>query len=152
MKSFRFKYSTTVWVLLVLVLALSIAGCAWNVFNLVNYLWAGAFKITIYALIIAVTLFLTLFVIAVMLFGRYEIKNGTLTTRFGIVASTVKISSVVALTHFKKSDKLVAYFDDNKYVVIVIDRTEYEDFILALREINHAIVYSTQIDGEDTPV
>ena len=128
MKNFRFKYNTTVWILLCVVLALSIAGLIWNVFNLTEYVWAGAFKITIYALIIAITAFLTVFVISVMLFGRYQIKDGYLYTRFGFVSSKEKIEDVVQITHFKKSDKLVLYFKDEKYTVIVIAKEEYEKF------------------------
>lgn len=151
MKNFRFKYNTTVWILLCVVLALSIAGLIWNVFNLTEYVWAGAFKITIYALIIAITAFLTVFVISVMLFGRYQIKDGYLYTRFGFVSSKEKIEDVVQVTHFKKSDKLVLYFKDEKYTVIVIAKEEYEKFILAMREINPKIIYDAKIDGEDLP-
>ncbi|MBQ3219956.1 MAG: hypothetical protein IJB32_05130 [Clostridia bacterium] len=151
MKKFRFKYSNTVWILLAVVLALSIAGLIWNVFNLTEYLWAGAFKITVYALIIALTAFLVVFVISIMVYGQYEIKNACLYTYFGFVKSKEEISNIIQITHFKKSDKLVVYFSDEKYTVIVISNTEYERFILALREVNPKIIYNTQIDGEDTP-
>ncbi len=137
--------------MLFVVLALSIVGLIWNIFNLTEYVWAGAFKITIYALIIAITAFLTVFVISVLLFGRYEIKNGFLYTRFGFVFSKEKIEGITQIIHFKKSDKLVTYFSDDRYTVIVIDKGEYEKFILSLRKINPKIIYDVKIDGEDTP-
>ena len=151
MKNFKFKYSLTVWILLGVVLALSLVGLAWNVFNLTEYLWAGAFKITVYALIIALTALLATFTISMMVYGKYVIKNGYIITRFGLVFSRELIENVVQITHFKKSNKLVVYFKDDKYTVIVINESEYENFILAMREVNKKIIYDTKIDGEDTP-
>lgn len=151
MKTFRFKYSPLVWTLLVLVLLLSLGGLAWNIFNIVEYSWADVFKIASFAIILAATAFLTAFAISVMLFGRYVIGNGKLRTRFGFISTATNVSDVVQITHFKKSDKLVVYFSDQKYSVIIIDRSEYDDFVLALRQLNPSIIYDSRIDGEDTP-
>ncbi len=151
MKRFRFKYSTAVWLLLSLVVILSATGMFWNIFNIKEYAWAGAFKITVYALIVLITAFLTVFAISVMLYGYYLIKGEFLYTQFGFISSKLKISEITEITHFKKSDKLVIYFENNKFAVIVISPTEYEDFIKSIREINQKIIYSTKIDGEETP-
>ena len=151
MKNFRFKYSITVWILLAVVLALLVSGLVWNIFNLTQYINAGTFKIVVYSLIIALTGFLTLFVISVMAYGVYRIKDGYLYTCFGFIVSKEKISSVVEITHFKKSDKLVVYFADEKYTVIVISPAQYESFILEMRKVNPKIMYDSRIDGEDTP-
>ena len=151
MNSFRFKYSATVWALLVVVLALLTAGIAWNIFNLTQYVNAGAFKIAVYVAIIILTTFLAVFVISLMAFSAYRIKDGYIYTCFGFVVSKEKIDSVVQITHFKKSDKLVMYFSDEKYTVIVISPINYEKFILTLRKENPKIMYDTEIDGEDTP-
>ena len=152
MKKFRFKYSATVWVLLAVVVILSTAGMVWNIFNLKEYLWAGAFKVTVYALIVLITAFLSLFALSVMAYGYYVIKKDCLYTQFGFVGSKVKISEITEITHFKKSNKLVAYFKDEKYSVIVIEEQNYDEFIKTLREINKEIKYSVKIDGEDTAI
>ncbi len=152
MKNFRFKYSITVWILLAVVLALLSAGLAYNIFNLTQYVNAGVFKIIVYSIIIALTGFLTVFVICVMTFSAYRIKNGYLYTFFGFIVSKEKIENVMEIIHFKKSDKLVAYFSDDKYTVIVISPALYENFVLAMRKANPKIAYGTRIDGEDTPI
>ena len=36
-------------------------------------------------------------------------------------------------------------------LVQAYDLAEYEDFIKSIREINQKIIYSTKIDGEETP-
>lgn len=152
MKTFRFKYSLTVWILLSLVLIFTITGLIWNVFNLIEYSWAGTFRIVTYALIILIIGFLAVLVLSVMLYGRYVIKDGYIYTYFGFIKSKTDIKDVVQITHFKKSDKLVIYFKDKKFTVIVIAPELYEKFILAIREENHAVVYDARIDGEDTPL
>lgn len=156
MKSFKFKYANSVWALLVLVLALSIAGLCWNVFNLIEYCMigftrVGAFKIVVYGLLVLMLVILTAIVVSVMVYGRYVIKGEFIFTCFGFIKSKVAISEITTITHFKKSDKLVMYFKDEKYSVIVIAPDRYDDFVLAVREVNSAIRFDARIDGEDTP-
>ncbi len=149
MKKFKFRYSSLIWILLTLVLVFCIIGLAWNIFNLTQYVWAGTVKILSYSLIIAMTAFLIIFVLSIMFYGNYVIKKGYLFTYFGLIYSKTKISEIVQITHFKKSDKLVAYFADQKYSVIVISPSAYDEFVLELRKENPAIYYSNKIDGED---
>lgn len=146
MKKFRFKYSPVIWILLALVIALLIGGIIWNAFNLVQYLWAGTFKIVIYSLIIALTAFLLLFALSMLFYGRYVVKSGFIFTYFGLIKSKVEIKNVVQVTHFKKSDKLVVYFSDQKFTVIVIDPKYYDDFVHAVREFNREIIFHSQTE------
>lgn len=149
MKKFTFKYTATVWALLTIVLVLSLIGLIWNVFNFISFIDAGAFKITIYLLISVLTAILLVIVLSVMIYGRYVIKDGNLYSYFGIIKSKTPISDVVEITHFKKSDKLVVYFKDAKYTVIVIAPELYDQFVLSLREHNKSIIFDAKIDGED---
>ncbi|MBE5733420.1 MAG: hypothetical protein E7347_00040 [Clostridiales bacterium] len=151
MKSFRFRYARSVWVLLVIVAILSIAGLAWNVFNLIEFLPTGSFKVGTYSLIVLLNLALTILVISLMLYGRYVIKNGKLYSYFGFICSKINVDDIICITHFKKSDKLVAYFKEGTYTVIVISPQEYDDFVKSIREINRSILFNAKIDGEDTP-
>lgn len=151
MKSFRFKYSTTVWVLLSLVIVLSAVGIVWNAFNFITFMHESTIKAVSYALIILLTAFLFAFVLSVVFYGKYVIKDGCIVQYFGFLKTKTPVKDIVEITHFKKSDKLVVYFCDKKYTVIVISPEYYEQFILAVRALNSAIVYDVKIDGEDTP-
>ena len=151
MKKYRFKYNAITWVLLTVVLALGTGGLIWNIFNLEEYVWAGTFKIIAYSMIILVNILLIVFDLSVMLFGYYKIEGMSVICRFGIIKTVYDVNDVVEITHFKKSDKLVMYFKDATYTVIVIAKSEYEDFILSLRKINREIIYDTRIEGEDNP-
>ena len=148
---YKFRFSPLVGVLLCLVLIVCIAGCAWNAFNLTQYLWAGAIKIASYSLLVLITAFLALADLLCILNSYYSIANGRLKVSFGIFRTSIKVSDITSVIHFKKSDKLVVYFQKNGYSVIMISPSQYESFILSLREANPLVVYDVRIDGEDTP-
>ncbi len=151
MKKFRFNYSVTVWLLLSAVILLLAGGLAYNVYNTVSFTGRGAGNFVIYLLISLLNGFLLAFAVSVAVNGKYVIKNKKLYSYFGFIRSFADINDVVQITHFKKSDKLVLYFKDAKYTVVIISPEKYEDFIFALREENRQIIYDSRTDGEDEP-
>ncbi len=150
-KVFKFKYSNLVWILLAVVGVLALSGLVWNIYALIETAMLGTVKIISHSLMIILTLFLCVFALSVALYGRYVLKDKYLIQCFGFIWSKIPLEEIIQITHFKKSNKLVAYFKDEKYTVIVIDPLLYGDFIMALREFNPAIYYDVQIDGEDIP-
>lgn len=151
MKTFKFKYSPLVWVLLSVVLALSIAGLVWNVFSAVEY-WGLNTNKTISAILTCLLCaFLGFISASIMLSGKYVVKKDAIVSYMGIVKSVFPLEDVTEITHFKKSDKLVVYFKPDKFVVILISPDLYADFISAVRENNPSIGYDARFDGEDTP-
>ena len=151
MKSFKFRYSVIVWILLGLVMALSLAGLAWNVYNTIAFIGINTLKVATFVAICALALVLLALSISIAVYGRYIVKKDSLTFCLGFIKTKYDINDIVEITHFKKSDKLVVYFADQSYTVVVISPEEYSAFITAVREYNKQIVYSIKIDGEDTP-
>ena len=151
MKSFRFKYTVLIWVLLTAILWLSLAGVGWNIFNVIEFSRLNAVKTTTYSIILVFSALLCIVVIGVMVYGKYVIKDGKLYTCFGFIRTKIEVEKITAVINFKKSDKLVIYFNQNKYAVVVISPSEYDNFISTLREVNPKIAFDNRIDGEDTP-
>ncbi len=151
MKKFRFKYSVSVWLLMVAIIALSGAGLVWNVLSTIEY--AALFPIKAVASGLSALLcgVLLAFAISVATYGKYYVKGENLCVKFGFITVKTPVQSIYQFTHFKKSDKLIMYFEDGKYTVIVIAPEQYADFILTVRAINPRILYNSKIDGEDTP-
>ena len=56
--------------------------------------------------------------------------------------------AIFTLFIFIKAQKLVIYFDKNKYSVIIIDQNEYADFVSELTKANCEITYSVRGDEE----
>lgn len=149
--SFKIKYSVVVWALLFVVAVASLLGFAWNVYNLVYFINAKPLKIITYSLLVLTTGALFVIVVGVIAFGKYTVKNGVLCMKLGFFTLKTPTEEVLEITLFKKSNKLVTYFSDSKYAVVLISPADYENFILALRNQNKKIIYNTRIDGEDTP-
>ena len=87
-----------------------------------------------------------------MAYGKYVVDGGYLYSYFGFIKSKIDISEIIEITHFKKSNKLVVYFKDGKYTVIVIASELYDNFVIAVRESNKSIIFDVKIDGEDKPL
>ena len=151
MKSFRFKYTTLIWLLLIAVLIMGVIGLVWNVYSLITLFYLAPFKTAVNAVTVLFNAFFVAFVVSVMAYGKYTIKKGKIYLHLGIIRTRYDIKDIVQFTHFKKSNKLVMYFEDAKYTVIVISPEEYEQFVLAVRENKQSIIYDTAIDGEETP-
>lgn len=151
MKKFNFKYSKSVLLLLVLVVVLSAGGCAWNIAYALQYVGLNTTKVVTSLIICFLCAFLTVFALSALLYGKYVIKNGYLICYFGFIKSKINIKEATEITHFKKSDKLVLYYSNDKYSVIVIGNELYEDFILSIRQVNSQIKYDVKIEGEDLP-
>ena len=149
MKKFKFKFPPLVWVLLWIILIVCAVGLALNIYNLTQYVGYKFFKVLPFILYALITLFLIFVVISIMLFSNYSIKKGCLYVCFGIFSSKTKIDEIVSITHFRKSDKLVVYFKHQAFSVIVIAKEKYDDFVISLRELNKAILFSKQSDGEN---
>ena len=151
MKSFKFRYSLTVWILLAVVVVSSAIGLAWNIYNVIFYNTVDAFKTASYIIIALLTLALLILSLSIILYGKYVIKKEHLVSYFGFIKTKILLTDITEVVHFKKSDKLVAYFKDDSFTVIVISPEEYSNFVIALREVNPQIYYGVKIDGEDTP-
>lgn len=151
MKKFKLKISNTLLVLLLAVALLSLGGAIWNIYNIFAVQNATVGNIISYLIITLLTLVIFCLAISILLFGKYTVTEKFLTIHFGFITTKSKISDIVAITHFKKSDKLVVYFADAKYSVVIIDKNLYDEFVFAVRDFNNKVLFNSQIDGEDTP-
>ncbi len=148
MKSFRFKYSPIVWVLLGLVIAIFLTGLGFNIFNIAVTKEQG-FKLVSYWIMAGVTGLVLLLAISVAIFGKYVIKKGYVYSYFGIVSSKIAIEDIVEIVHFKKSNSLVAYFSDNNFSVIVIAPELFDEFVLSVRKEKPSIKFDIKIEDEN---
>ena len=140
MNIFKYKYDKAVLIMLIVASLVAAAGLCWNVYNLIYFLRTEVFKTIVYSLSVAVNAFLLAFIISVIFYGRYAIKNGYLFLYFGFIKTKTDVKDIVQITHFIKSDKLVIYFKDAKFSAIVISPESYGDFTRALISANPMII------------
>lgn len=145
MKKFTFKFTKTLWVLSVVLLLISLFGMVWSIINLVKGWGFGAKSIISNALLIIVDLALFIFCVSLTFFKSYTVTDEYLFTRFGLLKFKIKLSDITEVTVFEKQKKLVVYFSENKYTVIIIDEDEHDAFANALKEKNSLIYISKKI-------
>ena len=130
---------------------MSYIDIVWNIFNAIQFANVNTIKLISSLVIVVLTVVLLVFVLSVLFYSRYVIKDGYLYTYFGFVKNKTPVSEIVEITKFKKSNKLVVYFSTEEYTVIVIAPEFYDEFVMAIRNANKSIVYDARIEGEDTP-
>lgn len=145
MKKYKFNYKPYVYPLLTLALLFSVAGLVWNIFNVTQYFNKDAFKTVSYFIVGFIALLLALFITSVMVCSKYYIKKGFLYCSFGFFTVKTDLEKITEVVKFVKCDKLVIYYDEDKYSVIVISPSEYEDFIAELLKNNKNVSYSIDV-------
>ncbi len=148
---FNFKYAPTVILLLCIVIAISIVGLVWNFYNIFgkNSSPSNDVNEVFKYLVLVVNLLILVFSLSVLSCGRYVIDDNCVICRFGLIYSKYKKDEILSITHFKKSDKLVMYFKDEKFTVIVISPENYNAFIKAIKTINPSVVFSDEQEGNN---
>ena len=147
MKKFRFKLNAVSLIMLIVGVLLSICCIVWNIFNITAYFRLNidaTLKLVSYFLVIAVALLAGGLCVSVLAFSRYTVTQKYLLLNLGVLRSKTPVCDITEIAYFKKQNKLVCYFGEDKFSVIVIDQKEFDDFINALREQNGKIVYENK--------
>lgn len=145
-KKFKFKYSKTVWVLLVVAMILTAIGAVWNIYNAVTLKSVGSFKKISYIIVAVICFAIFVTCLSMAVYGRYVVKDKYVYCRFGYVFTKYEIKDIVEIKLFSKTQKLVVYFKDLTFTVIVIDKSKYDEFISAVKEHGGRIEYSSKQD------
>ena len=148
MKKFIFRYSPLVWVLLIVVTLVFAAAVAANVYTAITLPAENVTRKAFAVLIATLSFALLAITVSVTVYGRYVIKGKYLYCRFGFFYVKTDINSIFQLTEFKAQKKLVAYFAEEKYSVIVIAEKDYRNFYKALKVVNPQIIYTVNAAEE----
>lgn len=147
MKKYRFNYTPAIIFFIVAVILISGAALGYNIYNLVVFAPIDFAKTILYSVIIFITALLFAFSVSLTFYGCYTVSENYLTMHIGFIKSKIAQKDVVALTHFKKSDKLVVYYGKDKYSVIIINPKNYDAFISDMLSKNKELNFG--IDDED---
>lgn len=141
MKKFRFYYSPLLKILIALVIAIAAAGLVVNILTVINYAKTNAFLSVVYGVLCLLTAVLLAEAVAIAFYGLYKIKDGYLYAYFGFIYSKTDVKNIVCAQVFKKTEKLVVYYKDEKFSVIIISPEQFDDFVAALIKANPDIKY-----------
>ena len=150
MKKYRFHYSLIVYLLMVLVVLAAAAGIALNVLRCTS----RDFYVSTWNVLTVAVMFLTcaiLIVVVAALFIRteYVIKDAKLIIRYGIIKNQIALAAATELIFYKKTEKLVLHYDEDKYVVIQLKPELHEAFIADCRAENPNLIYDTRTSPDE---
>ena len=138
MSKFKYKKSILITVVISLLSACALAGIITNIINIVqdanNWL-----KVLSYSIILAISVFMLIASLLMLLTAHYKITDTHLVVSYGVITERITIQSINSISIFKSSDNLVVYYNENKYQVILISPDVFDDFIVALRNVNETI-------------
>ena len=134
MKSYKFRFSKLVLVLIGLAIAAALAAVALVIQHVAVLIVAA----------LAIVIFVSLLIRSV-----YKITDTQIILWFGIVKQTFKIADIESVHLFTKTNKLVIYFKDDKYTVIVVKPEWYNEFTKEILARNDKIRYDVSTTDKD---
>lgn len=156
MKSFKYKFTPLMKALMCIAMALCAVGFGVNLYycikNGASHANTPVYPIIQYTLMFFVTVTLFVFILTILLFSAYSVDGKHFKTRFGLITSKYDVDKIELITLDRKTGKLTVTFKDGQYLVIVIKKQQYDDFVSALLNVNPSISYdviSLESNGTD---
>lgn len=149
MQKFRIKVSFFVNALLFLCAIVAGYIAATTFITLLKTQNDGIVRILISVALLCLAAFLLALFLSSLIYQYYSIKDGKLKLRLGFIAITYSIEDISEVIYFKDKQKLVMYYGEDKFTIILLSEEKHENFIKALRKINPEIIYDNKINEND---
>lgn len=152
MKTYKFRLSKTATILTVAGILLGLGAIGFTIWRI---LFRTGFSEPLY--IIQHVVLLLVGALAIVIFSSilirsvYKITDKEIVLWFGIIKSTFKIADIESLHLFTKTNKLVIYFKDEKYTVVVVKPEWYNEFCKEILARNENIRYDVSVTDSDEP-
>lgn len=142
MQTFKFKYSKTLWIILIALVIVSAVGLGFNIYNATKFFEDSSIVGgVLFILASLLSAFLLVLAVSIIFHGCYKIKDGILYSFFGFIFERTPVNDIIAITKFAKQNKIVTYFVNEKFSVVIIDEKYYDDFVSALLKVNPSIIF-----------
>ncbi len=151
MKSYKFRFSKLIFILAIAAIAVAAGGgIGWTVYRMINI---GFQTVTLgiqYVVLLLVSVLIIVLLTSILIRSSYKIKDKEVVLWFGFIKSSYKIADIESVHLFTKTNKLVLYFKNERYTVIVVKPEWYNEFIKELLSKNDKIRYDVSTsDGTD---
>ena len=140
-KTYRYSFSKLLIFLIALAIAVCLTSLILSVYRLSLFRGQGTYMRASHYLFVLVSAALLITLISVAISSVYTLTSTRLITRFGIVRSYIELDKITQIKLFEKTEKLVLYFGENSYVVIVVNKAWYDDFTDTILKLNPKIMY-----------
>ncbi len=141
-KRFPFRFTPFICFLLILGVALCLASfglTTWYFTDFIKGDISSAYEWIKYVLLYGVSVAGTVIFLSILIRSEYLLTAQKLRIRFGVIVSSYDLKSIRSVKHLRGSDKLAVYFERDKYMMIVVNPSWYDDFVKSLLERNPKI-------------
>lgn len=149
MHTYKFKFSKGVIALLIALLVLGIAAIVFTVYRMFIYGFSSVSLVIQYVVLIIFGLLAIIVVISMLIRSVYKVTEKEIVLWFGIIKSSYKIKDIESIHLFTKTNKLVLYFKNEKYTIVVVNPAWYNEFIKDVLSHNLNIRYDVSISEKD---
>ena len=145
---FKYKFTTLALVLICFGIALALVGIGLNTYNIfAERVWLyenNTLQVIRYVLVYFVSIALAIILISLLVSSYYSVDEKHFKTSFGIIKSSYNIKTIKLIHLDRTTNKLSVYFDDNKFIVIVVKKEWHDEFIDTLLKANPEIEFSIE--------
>ena len=141
-KRFKFIFTPLILTLIIFVNVILIAGIVLNIINLTNFELLS--KIIPCYVFIVLSLLLIILSVSALLKRNYFLTNEYIVLRLGLIKLKTKLTEIVEIKKFKNA--LVVYLKNEKYFLVLISESDYNDFIAELIKNNGNIKYTQSME------
>ena len=138
---FKYKFTTTMLILLIVALALCAAGLAVSIFRIYNEGVHRFLDALQSPLLIAICVFAIAFIISVLVKSQYVVTDKHYISQFGFVKSRFLIKQVTKIELDSDTKKLTVFVGE-QYMVLSIAPEQNDAFVQAMRKVNKNIDFS----------
>lgn len=149
MKSYKFRFSKLVLILIGLAIAAALAAVAYTVYRIYLYGFSSPLLVIQHVAVLIVAALAIVIFVSLLIRSVYKITDTQIILWFGIVKQTFKIADIESVHLFTKTNKLVIYFKDDKYTVIVVKPEWYNEFTKEILARNDKIRYDVSTTDKD---
>ncbi len=151
MNSYKFKLSLPAVLLSVLGILLGAGGIVFTIFRIINYGFSSAQLIIQHVVLLIVSPLAVSIFASILIRSVYKVSDKEIILWFGFIKSTYKIDEIESIHLFSKTNKLVIYFTNEKYTVVVVKPEWYNNFTKDILSRNNKIRYDVSTtDRDDT--
>lgn len=149
MNTYKFKLSTPAILLSLLGILLGGGGIAFTIFRILKYGFSSPQLIIQHVVLLIVSPLAIAIFAAILIRSAYKVSDKEIVLWFGFIKSTYKIAEIESIHLFSKTNKLVIYFINDKYTVIVVKPEWYNEFTKDILSRNSKIRYDVSTTDKD---
>ena len=151
MKTYKFKLSKAAVILTIAGILLGLGAIGFTVWRIYRTGFSEPLYIIQHVVLLLVGTIAIVIFASILIRSVYKITDKEIVLWFGIIKSTFKISDIESLHLFTKTNKLVIYFKDEKYTVVVVKPDWYNEFCKEILARNEKIRYDVSVSDSDNP-